>query len=327
MCSFRFCAQSRTWVVEPCLKTTLEISCQRKDDQIVSQTWTSEIRPHFGSPIGGLNNEVLLNISSLLRPISTFLNWLHILKPMQPNWLKNMTVFSALSLIFMPYWLPKRSPPSLLNHGSLRISWEFKRHHWYLKCTWRRNLTALNRSRLTTQTNFCNRQMSNAKSAHYSEIIADPLVIIAYYGRHSTQSLHRCFKSQSFIYWYNFHKNLHHSLFFLLWLMLKCVESSWYQEGLTDPNWCHQWWGALSCSDGSMQVIWLRPNTYCIDIPVKPITSTFALWRFLPFTLKAALVSPLLKSLPSERITWKLTSQCPFLVSFPMFLRKLWIAV
>ena len=39
------------------------------------------------------------------------------------------------------------------------------------------------------------------------------------------------------------------------------VESSWYQEGLTEPNLCHCWWGVPSCSVGSVQVIGLRPHT------------------------------------------------------------------
>ena len=45
---------------------------------------------------------------------------------MQLNWLNDMTVSSALSSIFMPRWLPKRSPQSLLTHGWLLISWLLK---------------------------------------------------------------------------------------------------------------------------------------------------------------------------------------------------------
>ena len=48
-----------------------------------------------------------------------------------------------------------------------------KRYHRYLERVWRRNPTALNRSRLTKQTHLCNRQMSKAKSAHYSKIITE----------------------------------------------------------------------------------------------------------------------------------------------------------
>ena len=48
-----------------------------------------------------------------------------------------------------------------------------KRHRRYLERVWCRNPTALNRSRLTRQTHLCNRQMSKARSAHYSKIIAE----------------------------------------------------------------------------------------------------------------------------------------------------------
>ena len=48
-----------------------------------------------------------------------------------------------------------------------------KWHHRYLERVWRRNPTALNRSRLTRQTHLWNRQMSKANSAHYSDIIAE----------------------------------------------------------------------------------------------------------------------------------------------------------
>ena len=47
-----------------------------------------------------------------------------------------------------------------------------KRYHRYHERVWRRNSTVLNTSRLTRQTHLCNIQMSKAKSAHYSKIIA-----------------------------------------------------------------------------------------------------------------------------------------------------------
>lgn len=46
-----------------------------------------------------------------------------------------------------------------------------KRYRRYLERVWRKNPTALNRSRLTRQTHLCNRKMNTAKSAYYSEII------------------------------------------------------------------------------------------------------------------------------------------------------------
>ena len=48
-----------------------------------------------------------------------------------------------------------------------------KRYRRYLERVWCKNPTALNRSRVTRQTHLCNRQMSKAKSAHYSKITAE----------------------------------------------------------------------------------------------------------------------------------------------------------
>ena len=64
-----------------------------------------------------------------------------------------------------------------------------KRHHRYLKRVWCRDPTALNRSRLIEQTHLCSRQMSTAKSAHYSKLIAE------HSGDHGSswnRILHRC---------------------------------------------------------------------------------------------------------------------------------------
>ena len=49
----------------------------------------------------------------------------------------------------------------------------FKRHRRYFERVWCRSPTALNRTRLTRQIHFCNKQMSKAKSAHFSKVIAD----------------------------------------------------------------------------------------------------------------------------------------------------------
>ena len=49
-----------------------------------------------------------------------------------------------------------------------------KRQRHYLECVWCKNPTTLNRSRLTRQTHLCNRLMTKAKSAHFSEVIAWP---------------------------------------------------------------------------------------------------------------------------------------------------------
>ena len=61
-------------------------------------------------------------------------------------------------------------PPNLWITPDILAS---KRYRRYLERVWRRNPTALSRSRLTRQTHLCNKQMLKAKSAHYSEIIAE----------------------------------------------------------------------------------------------------------------------------------------------------------
>ncbi len=48
-----------------------------------------------------------------------------------------------------------------------------KNHRRYLERAWRRNRTALNRSRFTRQTHLCNRLMSKAKSAYFTSIAQD----------------------------------------------------------------------------------------------------------------------------------------------------------
>ena len=48
-----------------------------------------------------------------------------------------------------------------------------KRHRRYLERAWRKNPTALNRSRFTKQIHLCNRLMAKAKSAYFSQLIHD----------------------------------------------------------------------------------------------------------------------------------------------------------
>ena len=79
-------------------------------------------------------------------------------------------IFSTLIGLHAPLVTKNVPPPCLPNHGCLRTSQRFRR---YLERAWRRNPTALNRSRLTRQTHLCNRQMSKAKLIHYSKIIAE----------------------------------------------------------------------------------------------------------------------------------------------------------
>ena len=103
--------------------------------------------------------------------------------------------------------------------------------------------------------------------------------------------------------------------------MLKCVESPWYQEGLTEPNLCHWWCGVSSCSVDFMQVIWL---THCLLVQGKNISTYRSLEVPLLHTLCLPLFPLCWNSPHSKRITWKIASQCPLLVSFPSLLRKLW---
>jgi hypothetical protein len=48
-----------------------------------------------------------------------------------------------------------------------------KGHRRYLERTWRKNPTPLNRSRFTKQANLCNRLMSKAKAAYYTDVIRE----------------------------------------------------------------------------------------------------------------------------------------------------------
>ena len=73
----------------------------------------------------------------------------------------------------MPHWLPKKislKPPIPWMTPAILASKQYRR---YLERVWCRNPTALNRSRLTRQTHLCNRQMSKAKLAHCSKLIAE----------------------------------------------------------------------------------------------------------------------------------------------------------
>ena len=71
-----------------------------------------------------------------------------------------------------------------------------KLHGRYLERVWRRNPTALNRSRLNRQTHLCNRQMSKAKSAHYSKIIAEYSGDYGSLWKAFNKIVHRCPKIQ-----------------------------------------------------------------------------------------------------------------------------------
>ena len=57
---------------------------------------------------------------------------------------------------------------------------------------WCRNPTALNRSRLTWQVHFGNRQVSKAKLHQYSKIILSTLIMTSHYARYLTKSGSKC---------------------------------------------------------------------------------------------------------------------------------------
>ena len=111
----------------------------------------------------------------------------------------------------------------------------------YLKRVWRRYLTALNRSRLSKQIHFCNKQMSKAKSAHYSKIIAEHSGDDWSSWRAFNKILHRC--PLMYLVYYTSFAALANSFssffinkicitgsFFPVWPILKCVYSSQHQR-------------------------------------------------------------------------------------------------
>ena len=67
-----------------------------------------------------------------------------------------------------------------------------KRHRRYLEWVWRRYPTALYRSRFSKQIHLCNKQMSKAKSAHYSKIIAEHCGDHRSLWQAFNKILHRC---------------------------------------------------------------------------------------------------------------------------------------
>ena len=85
-------------------------------------------------------------------------------------WLNNMSC--ALINLHAPQVTKKVSPkpPNPWMTPDILAS---KRHRTYLEHAWCWNSTPLNRSRLTRQTHLYYRQMSMAKPAHYSKIIAE----------------------------------------------------------------------------------------------------------------------------------------------------------
>ena len=67
-----------------------------------------------------------------------------------------------------------------------------KRQSCYLERAWRKNPTGLNTSKLTRQTHLCNGLMTKAKSAHFSEVIADHSGDHRSLWKAFNKILHRC---------------------------------------------------------------------------------------------------------------------------------------
>ena len=84
------------------------------------------------------------------------------------------SVRSTLSLISMPSPLvTKMISPKPLNPWMTPAIMASKRRRRYLEPVWLSNPSELSRTRLSRWTHCCNKQMSKAKSAHFSKIIAD----------------------------------------------------------------------------------------------------------------------------------------------------------
>ena len=212
----------------------------------------------------------------------------------------------------MPRWLPKRSRPYLPSPRMTPSILASKRHHRYLERIWRRNQTVLHRSRLTRQTHLCGRKMSKARSATISKSLLSTLVIIFHYGRHLSKSYTTALKCTFVI----LHRSSgeHIQLFFHAG-----VESSWYQERLTEPSLCHWWWSChhvllAPCKSSDLDPIPTCLVNDCIDI----IITTMPSINQLP-SLHAS------RLLPSPPL-WKIRIICKIasLVSPPRFFRKLW---
>ena len=213
-----------------------------------------------------------------------------------------MTVFSALS---WPHvcWLPERSLPSLPTYWWLRTSWLLK----YIADGWSTcglEITALNRSRLSRQTHLCNRQMSKAKSAHYSEIVAELSGDYRLLWKAFNKILHRCPKMRLPDDTCIDALTNKFSSFFINIISIICSSfSSDSCSCMLNPPKTRKVLqnlssvtndGPSSCSVGSLQIIWPWPYTYLLSLRLywySSITDNInskliALWRLLPFTFQ-----------------------------------------
>ena len=189
-----------------------------------------------------------------------------------------------------------------------------KQYRRYLERIWRRNPSALNRSRLTRQAHLCNRQMSKAKSVHYSKIIAEHSGDCGSLWRAFNKLLHLCPK---------IHLPDHSSIATLtntfrsfLINKISVIRSSFRSDShsrVLNPPDTRKVLQNLGCvsADDVRHLILLAPCKssdldpiptslvkYCIDILITPITSLINLSLTegsFPSHLKCANISPLLK--------------------------------
>ena len=196
-----------------------------------------------------------------------------------------------------------------------------KQHRRYLERIWRRNPTALNRSRLTRQTHLCYIQMSKAKLAHYSKIIAEHSADYGSLLKALNKILHRCPK---------IHLPDHPSIVTLANTFssffineISVIHSSFPSDShfrVLNPPDTRKALQNLSCvSTDEVRHFVLRapckssdldpiPSSLlkdCIDILITPTTSIISLSfseGSFPSHFKSARVFPLLKNPPSIRI-------------------------
>ena len=188
--------------------------------------------------------------------------------------------------------------------------------------------TALNRSRLTRQTHLCNRQMSKAKSAHYSKIIAEHSWDHGSLWKAFNKILHLCPKMRL-----SDHSSIvalanTFSSFFIN--KISAIRSSFPSDShsrvLNPPDTRRVLQNLTSVTADEVRRLVLRAPCKssdldpisaslvkdCIYILITPITSIINLSLtkgFFPSHFMSAQVSPLLNS-PSKRIAWGITGQC-----------------
>ena len=218
-----------------------------------------------------------------------------------------------------------------------------KRQRRYLKRVWRRNPTPLNRTRLARQTHLCNRMMSKAKVAHYSELISE--------NSSDQRSL-----------WKTFNKILHrgpkmhlpefssiHALaetfgtFFVD--KISIIRSAFPTGGHRDNANCdhphdrkelqgfapatedeiRRLVMSAPCKSSDLDPIPTVLLKSCMDILVTPVTSIVNLSLSdgcFPTSFKNAHVSPLLKKKTLQRTKWKTTDLSPISALFPKSWKK-----